>query len=454
MTVNKLSLEDCRFFLAQELFKPKTTQSPPPFKTGLIGVELESFPVRFLDLEKTKAIPVPLKSDQFSLHESLEKTTAQAGGILNQDKKGDLNPIRFPEGSSFQYEPGGQVEIATRPCQSLDQLITQLRFQQGILDQLTSEHQIHFLQVGTNPWFDSAQIGLQLEKPRYLALQKYFSQLGPSGVQMMRQTCSLHVNLDLGETEDLQAKRYVAANLLTPFATAIFANSGILERKVTHRKSHRSFLWQQLDPKRSGIRLDNKPGELPPKNTLIDAYLDFAMKAPIIHIKSLEEQVFSAEFTFGKWLKDPFDGINPSVFDLENHLSLLYPEVRPKGFLEIRTADALPREWQLVPAFFYTGLLYSEKILDKVLEVLLPYQSEIDTLWRKASFGFESNQILTLSQRLMSLAIDGLNGLPDDFVGKESQTNLITFLEKFPSQGKTLADECGYRFSGGKSLIF
>ncbi|WP_332914182.1 glutamate-cysteine ligase family protein [Algoriphagus boritolerans] len=362
--------------------------------------------------------------------------------------------MRFPEGSSFQYEPGGQVEIATSPCSSLDKLIHQLRFQQGILDQLTSAHQIHFLQMGTHPWFDAAQIGLQLEKPRYLALQKYFSQLGPSGVQMMRQTCSLHVNLDLGETEDLQAKRYVAANLLTPFATALFANSGILERKVTLRKSHRSYLWQQLDPKRSGIRLGNKPGELFSKSSLIDAYLDFAMKAPIIHIKSVEKQVFSEEFTFGGWIQNPIDGINPSIFDLENHLSLLYPEVRPKGFLEIRTADALPGEWQLVPAFFYTGLLYSDTILDKVLEVLLPYRNEMDTLWRKGSFGFESNQILTISQQLMSLAIDGLNGLPDDFVGKESQANLITFFEKFPSQGKTLADECIYRFSEGKSLIF
>ena len=147
------------------------------------------------------------------------------------------------------------------------------------------------------------------------------------------------------------------------------------------------------------------------------------------------------------------EGVSPSLEDLENHLSLLYPEVRPKGFLEIRTADALPREWQLVPAFFYTGILYSEEMLGKTLELLLPLGSEINTLWKAASFGFESKPILEFSKKLMVLALAGLSNLPEDFSGQKSQNKLHDFFEKYTFNGKTVADESIFRFFEGKSLI-
>lgn len=448
----KLSLEACLDFIAQELFNPKIPKDKTSNR-GLIGVELEAFPVRFLDTEKTKATPVPLKNAGFSLHEELEKASAPEGGKYDSIEKCSLSPIRFPNGSTFQYEPGGQVEIATHPCRSLDELIAQLRFQQNILNQITEEHQIHFAQIGTNPWFDSAQIGLQLDKPRYQALQKYFASLGPFGVKMMRQTCSLHVNLDLGDSDEKQVKRILVANLLAPFASAIFANSAILERNATPGKSYRSYLWQQLDPKRTGIQLWNIGKTLPSKIQLIQSYFDFAMKVPVIHIKALGDRVFPAEFTFEKWLQYPIEGISPNLEDLENHLSLLYPEVRPKGFLEIRTADALPREWQLAPAFFYAGILYSEKTLEKSLEILLPFRHEMDSLWRIASYGFDTGKILEISKKLIVLALDGLGSISNEFAGIESQNNLNAFNETFTSLGKSVADETFRRFFEGKSLI-
>jgi len=449
----KLSLENCLDFLAQELFNPKIPKGEA-LKKDLIGVELEAFPIRFLDFEKTKATPVPLIGDKFSLQKALDKASVTEGGKIDLHENKNPSPIRFPNGSSFQYEPGGQIEIATRPCKSLPELVNQLQLQQDLLDQITKENEVDFAQIGTNPWFDSAQIGLQLDKPRYRALQKYFDSISPSGIKMMRQTCSLHVNLDLGSTEITQVRRIMAANLLSPFATAIFANSGILEQKKTTRKSHRSYLWQQLDPKRSGIQIPKSMSDLPSKAELIDCYLDFVINAPIIHIKTLGDRVFPEKFTFEYWLKNPIEGISPSLSDLENHLSLLYPEVRPKGFLEIRTADALPRKWQLVPAIFYVGILYSERSLEKSLELLLPFRKEIDSLWRQASLGFESDQLSNLSKKLMELAMDGLAGLSEEFVGIESQNNLIGFYEKFTLSGMTMADVNILRFSEGKSLIY
>ncbi len=48
-----------------------------------------------------------------------------------------------------------------------------------------------------------------------------FYGISPYGRRMMRQTCTMQVNLDFGSSEEMLAKRYVAANLIAPFATAI-----------------------------------------------------------------------------------------------------------------------------------------------------------------------------------------------------------------------------------------
>ena len=445
----KLSLAICRDFIKRTLFEPKTGSFKTGSSPGLVGIELEAFAVSFTDLEKTKAVPIPLARSSAALVEILK------GYPMDRNwEKEALAEIKLPNGASFQYEPGGQIEIVTPPCQSLPELVSQLDIQQEILCQITEKHKIHFAQIGTNPWFTVSQIGLQLDQPRYRALQDYFFQIGPSGTQMMRQTCSLHVNLDLGVSEASQVRRFLAANLLVPFATAIFANSGIIEGQLTGRKSQRSAIWQQLDPKRSGIQLIKKTPGLPAKETLIDAYLDFAMQAPIIHIQKLRDRIFPVNFTLEHWLKNPIEGISPSLDDLENHLSLLYPEVRPKGFLEIRTVDALPREWQLVPAFFYSGLLYSDNSLEKTLDLLLPLADTINSLYREASFGFKSLNILNISNQLMNLALEGLSDLPQGFAGRYPIENLNAFHERYTSQRKTVAEETITRFFEDKPLIY
>ncbi|OOG77140.1 glutamate-cysteine ligase family protein [Algoriphagus sp. A40] len=452
--IEKLSPEICRNYIEKVLFEPTPSQNKNSKGPGFVGIELEVFPVRFTENSQNKVLPVPLLGNPFSLFEELVNTSKGFGGTAKSAEKKCVSDIEFPNGNSFQFEPGGQVEIVTAACGSLQELVSHLQFSQNILDLISEKSQISFAQLGTNPWFDADQIGLQLDKPRYRALQRYFSGISPYGIQMMRQTCSLHVNLDVGKDQETRVKRMTAANLLVPFATAIFANSGIIQGKVMERKSHRSFIWQNLDPSRSGILDWGKSSGFPTQENLIDAYLDLAMKAPIIHILSLGDRVFPANITWDYWLKNPTEGISPTLEDLDNHLSLLYPEVRPKGFLEIRTADALPRDWQLVPAFFYTGLLYSEKSLDKTLELLLPLSNEINTLYREASFGFESAQILSLSKTLMSIALEGLSGLPEEFVGAKPLVNLNSFYEKFTAQGKTVAEETNARFSKGKSLIY
>jgi Glutamate-cysteine ligase family 2(GCS2) len=56
--------------------------------------------------------------------------------------------------------------------------------------------------------------------------------------------------------------------------------------------------------------------------------------------------------------------------DWNRHLTTLFPEVRPRGYLELRCFDALPLRWYGAPAALVSGILYDDDALRVALEIL------------------------------------------------------------------------------------
>jgi len=451
MTARPLSREVCRQIIEQQLFKPQSTWKAADAMSavGRVGVELEAFPYFSHQTNGVDAKPAFLFGDKNSVIEALLNVSEKHGGVAkywHPDTKypgyaSQVESIDFPDGDKFFFEPAGQVEISTMPCTTIEKLARQISDKQAVLDMMSDQSNIHFAQFGTNPWWGIDAIPNQLRKPRYLALERYLNRIGPYGRQMMMQTCSMHINLDIGTSSETRTKRIIAANLLAPFATALFANSSVSEGRANGYRSYRSYLWQQLDTTRTGIlpldRLTNKFSE----DALIDLYLDFVLKAPVIYISELGEQALQPDMTFGYWMDHPVAGLSPGIPHLINHISLLFPEVRLKGYLEIRSVDAPPRQWQLIPILFYTGLLYNEKQLDNILELLFPMSAGINDLYARATLGLNSEDIFSTSKELMHMAIEGLSGLPEDFKEAYHLQQLTDFFEHFTSRRKTFADE-------------
>ena len=67
------------------------------------------------------------------------------------------------------------------------------------------------------------------------------------------------------------------------------------------------------------------------------------------------------KITFREWLKNGYKGVYPTIKDFETHSTLFFPEVRAKGFLEIRSVDGQSKMWQSVPASMYAALLYDDE---------------------------------------------------------------------------------------------
>lgn len=447
MSADFLNQDTVNEWIKRELFQPKKSIYPKG-EVGKIGIELEAFPYTFSN--ENKPIPVPLNDQNFPLMDRLAS--------LSQEKSAEfiyggaqLDKILYPNGTSIQFEPGGQVEIATAPHPSFSDLEVDLESKQQIFDQLTAENQIHFGQYGTNPWFQNSEIGLQLQKPRYQALEAYLDKISPFGRQMMRQTCSLHVNLDLGDDKEIQVKRILISNLLVPFIAAIFANSAHLGGKATGKLSYRRMLWQQLDPLRTGLfpKLENVKSIH--KEDLVQAYEKLIWNAPLVFVPDFGSQEFSYPFTFQNWVKNPIQSTSPNLNHLKNHISLLFPEVRMKGFLEIRTADSLPRKWQLTPAYFLAGILYSNSHLDQAFELLASLSPKIQQQLEMCTDGLKSELLFQPAKELMEIAIHGLKELPETFVGKNSIPVLTEFSERFTQKRLTVAEEMIYDFFNGKT---
>jgi glutamate--cysteine ligase len=460
MQSTPLTKEVCRNYIEEHLLGPPIQHGNLlQHQVGSIGLELEAFAYKFTDEKKIQ--PARLYGGTGSLADALVSVSKLHGGQVryldkisdNENHEPLIAAIHFRDGCNFNFEPGAQVEISTAPCDSIAKLTMQLTGMQKILQQLTVNDSFHFTQVGTHPLFTVDAIGMQMNKARYRAMARYFDNIGPFGIMMMMQTCSLQVNMDTGTDWHTRAKRITAANLLAPFATALFANSPVTAGKVNGHQSYRSYIWQQLDTARTGIWLSDQLTGTFDKDALVDAYLNFALMAPVICIEDFGDELLPPQVTMNYWMAHPVKGLLPSLAHFKNHLTLLFPEVRLKGYLELRSVDAPPPQWQLVPALFYSGLLYNDSCLNKVLDLLLPLTTQLPQLMQEATYGLKSDRLYQLARQLMQLAIDGFSLLPLTFTGDVIQ-QLISFTQNFTLHRKTFADDMLERFQAGKILFF
>ena len=86
--------------------------------------------------------------------------------------------------------------------------------------------------------------------------------------------------------------------------------------------------------------------------------MDYALAAEVMCVRRPGEQDWSAPagLTFRDWLRGAGDR-PPTGTDLSYHLSTLFPPVRPRGHLEVRSIDAQPGDGWMVPLAVTAALL-------------------------------------------------------------------------------------------------
>jgi glutamate--cysteine ligase len=374
-------LDDVR----QRLFAP--ARSPHP---RAIGLELELIPF----YKSTHARVLATRSERVSTAEVLSRL-GDRFGWHEQSNDDDPPSWKLEDGALISFEPGGQIEISTAPQPTASEVITSTQKLVAAIRDAMSKEGIELLARGVDPYNDIKDVPLQLNRERYARMTRYFDSIGPSGVQMMRQTAALQINLERG---DDPKGRWRLLNSLAPIIIALFANSRRYADKATGWASYRSQLWRTLDPSRTGIAYD--------ENAHVERYLTFALDA--VAMRSGDNGVGYRPFR--QWMADAGVSRDDWLF----HLSTLFPEVRPKVFFELRSADTIEPDALAAPVLFITGLVYDEESAGRAIELTGAPNEKL--LERAGRMGLADPEIRRIASRLVVLALDGARRLGNDYL--------------------------------------
>lgn len=440
-----LSAEACYEYVYHKVFplRPADYCTKYPKWPGLVGLEVEMLPLWTKTMDQKKPATVPL-FDEGGLVPALEELkTSQSVWRYNYqpDDPTHLLTISLDDSDMISFEPGGQLEFSTRPYPCLSEAIQRMESIQGILDEALARKGISIVQAGMNPWLTVDEIGLQMTKPRYRAMDAFFTNQNEFGRRMMRQTCTIQVNLDFGGNDEVLAKRYLLANLLAPFATAMFANSPFLDGKPNGYRSNRARTWQHMDDSRTGFPYLEGVVKSMNRKACVQTYFDFIMNGRVVFAEPLQYRVMDGRVRFKDWVEHGIDGVKPTLKDLQTHLSLQFPEVRARGFMELRSLDCQTRFWQVAPAAFYVAMLYSDSALYHGLDLLLPLRGRLIEFWQHSTKGLQHPEMAQLAQKIMRIARDAFGGLPPCFQGADTSRIFEAYTEYYTDRARTPADD-------------
>lgn len=260
------------------------------------------------------------------------------------------------EGLVFSIEPGGQLEVATPPHSELAEVARGLRRALQLVEDVTGDD-VLFLSHGTNP-LTQTDFGLQIPKKRYRILTHYLaSEPGGRGIDMMRHAATVQPNIDVATDRASWQEAVRFSYALSPLLKQLFANSCFFRGAPVLDGLERQRIWSGLDPSRAGV-----PKNIAHAADPACAYACWASQAYVFLIDGLpeREQPRYGELRFCDWYEHGYKGLKPGLADWERHLATLFPEVRLRGFLELRMIDAQPFE-RLIPLMaLVRGLLQSK----------------------------------------------------------------------------------------------
>ncbi|MFT7487078.1 MAG: glutamate--cysteine ligase, partial [Candidatus Paceibacteria bacterium] len=320
---------------------------------GRIGLEPEYLTFR-VDKSGAPLGRLPLEGPSSVLSALQERVGP--GQLLREDTAGPPPVYTLENGGRITFEPGAQVEHSTAvhdtaasAMDDVDHVASELAAILGTVDgQLAS--------VGLDLWTDRSLVEQQLRADRYNCMAAYLDSRSQEGRVMMRHTGSFQINLDLGE-KGVAAERWRLSNLLTPVALASFACS-----PEDGWASRRAKAWQGLDPTRTGFPACLLAGE---RTDPGECYAELALKADVLMFhdpQSGKSFPGTPGFRFVDWLEQGHPQVGfPGIEQLNAHLTTLFPEVRLRGFLEIRSTDAVPLKWRAAQVVFWTGLIYDRE---------------------------------------------------------------------------------------------
>ena len=405
-----------------------------------------------IGLESEKLV-LDAKSGEAASYSQISEMLARLEGVAGWQGIYDDEHLVGLQGkrSSVTLEPGGQLELSGRLCCDMHCNRRDLQRYVQQISELAPELGLCILGFGIQPFTPLDKIDW-LPKKRYGIMGPYMLKTGDMGQRMMKQTAGTQVNLDyLDEADCIRKLRLL--QWLSPVFYALFANSPLLDSVDSGFLAVRGEVWSRTDNDRCGLI----PAFMSEGGSL-DDYVDYALATPLYFLQRDKRLIDMTDkpVTFSEFLEQGAKGETALLGDWDLHLSTLFPEVRLRPQLELRTPDSVPPDLALAVAALVKGLFYDETALAHA-ESLLSDITNTERLqlypdsWRlglNARFG--SSTLLELSRELVAEARQGLVRQYLQGYNADDESSFLNPLAPILDSGKTLAESVLDGWQGSK----
>lgn len=406
-------------------------------RDDLVGLEIEAFPI----------LRGPGSGSRLSLHGPGGLIDTLRSGLDPSQDSSMSDPPFFSMGAGrVTFEPGGQLELSSSAQWDASALRAEVESSWDVLENLLCEIPADLVCLGIDPWHGIDDVALQQRFGRYVAMDRYFHPRWPAGKVMMRNTCSLQVNLDSGRGRTRE-ERWLVANLMSPVLAAMFSTSPGADGVACRR----ARTWLEIDPTRTGFPRWGGSESLDP----LEDVRRRALSARVMFV--VREGVFvplESPLTFAEWIRTGHPELgSPTRSDLRAHMSTIFTEVRPRaGTLELRAVDSLPRTWWMVPAVLGAAILYDAEARSRAIELLSPLAWSLDRMWRlSAALGLSAPELAEAAIGLSEIALEAAER--DDRFGAEEVVVADEFFDRFTRRRRSPADELVPLLFGGDGTV-
>lgn len=168
----------------------------------------------------------------------------------------------------------------------------------------------------------------------------------------------MQLAVDYKNEEDFK-KKYFLANALSPFLYSVFDNALIFEGETYIDRNLRQTIWEYTDRDRTGLYDFAFDSDL--------SYAKYAEKildTPMIFMPSDDGEAYVGRKTLDELMTEE----NADV--MVNHgISIVFPDVRVKTYMEIRMPDNIPYPYNMAAAALIKGIFFVDETFEKVYEL-------------------------------------------------------------------------------------
>lgn len=331
-----------------------------------LGVEAEHFVVR----DNGASVSYSGDEGDFGVRDVLEYLSGFYPDRF-YNLKGELIALAN-ETASITLEPAAQLEISIAPYTEIADIARAYTAFRDAVDPYLSLRGAHLVSHGYHPTMRAQDMPL-IPKERYRLMDAHFARIGSHGERMMRASASTQVSIDFTDEADA-VRKFRVASAIGPVLAAITDNTPLFEAGRNDAPIARLNLWRHVDDARCRV----VPGTFD-EGFGFQAYADWMLNASPIFVDrpAADDPDGPAIRATGDLpTRIAYADAPMSRGDIEHLISMFWPDVRFKRFVEVRQADCLPA----ADIFGYTalikGLFYSEDSL-AALEKALGVEDDV-----------------------------------------------------------------------------